>query len=201
LRDDDRGDEYDFSAACGGDAAGQLPDVVKRVMLGCREGVICNCGQNKKAGLDSMNKERFDKYIRDRYEPQVRWYDKKSILNKRLTYLFQIPIITMAAITPVFAALEYKELTIIFSACVAAGFGILKFCKFEDHWHNYRTTCETLRKEIVHYKTQTDVYNTADEPEKLFVERVESIISKENIKWVSTTIENREKNKSIRGDP
>ncbi len=47
-----------------------------------------------------MNKERFDKYIKDIYEPQVKWYDKKSILNKKLTYLFQIPIITMAYITP-----------------------------------------------------------------------------------------------------
>jgi len=144
-----------------------------------------------------MNKERFDKYIKDIYEPQVRWYDKKSILNKKLTYLFQIPIITMAAITPVFAALEYKALTIVFSACVAAGFGILKFCKFENLWHNYRTTCETLKKEMVHYKLQTDVYNKKDEPEKLFVERVESIISKENITWVSTIIEDREKNKPM----
>jgi hypothetical protein len=44
LRDDDRGDEYDFSAACGGDAAGQLPDVVKRVMLWCGGGVVCGVG-------------------------------------------------------------------------------------------------------------------------------------------------------------
>ena len=144
-----------------------------------------------------MNKEKFDEYIKERYEPQVRWYDKKSIMHKRLTYLFQIPIITLAAITPIFAALEFKELTIISSACVAAGLGVLKFCKFEDIWHNYRTTCETLKKEMIHYKMQTDVYNTEDEPEKLFVERVESIISKENIKWVSTIIENREKNKPM----
>jgi len=32
--DDDRGDGYDFSATCGGDVAGQLPDVVNRVMPG-----------------------------------------------------------------------------------------------------------------------------------------------------------------------
>ncbi|MBC8490435.1 MAG: DUF4231 domain-containing protein [Bacteroidetes bacterium] len=88
-------------------------------------------------------------------------------------------------------------MTIIFSACVAAGLGILKFCKFEDLWHNYRTTCETLKKEMAHYKMQTDVYNSADDSDKLFVERVESIISKENIKWVSTIIEDREKNKPM----
>jgi len=118
-------------------------------------------------------------------------------MNKRLTYLFQIPIITMAAITPVFAALEYKALTIIFSACVAAGFGVLKFCKFEDLWHSYRTTCETLKKEMVHYEMQTDVYDSADDSDKLFVERVESIVSKENVKWVTTVRENREKNKPM----
>lgn len=148
-----------------------------------------------------MNKEKFDEYIEERYEPQVKWYDKKSIRNKRLTYLFQLPIITMAAITPIFAALDYKELTIISSACVAAGLGILKFCKFEDLWHNYRTICETLKKEMVHYKMQTDVYNTIDDPNKLFVMRVESIISKENIKWVSIMKENREKSKNMKGGP
>ena len=138
-----------------------------------------------------MNKENFDEYIKDVYEPQVMWYDKKSIMNKKLTHLFQIPIITMAAITPIFAALEYKALTIIFSACVAAGIGVLKFCKFEDLWHNYRTTCETLKKEMAHYKMQTDVYDSADGPDKLFVERVESIISKENIKWLSAIHEKK----------
>jgi len=140
-----------------------------------------------------MNKERFDEYIKERYEPQVKWYDKKSTLNKKFTYLFQIPLIIMAAITPIFAALEYKELTIIFSACVAAGLGILKFCKFEDLWHNYRTVCETLKKEMVHYKMQTDIYATTDDHAKLFVERIETIISKENIEWR----ENIEKNKKI----
>lgn len=50
---------------------------------------------------------------------------------------------------------------------------------------------------MAHYKMQTDVYNSADDSDKLFVERVESIISKENIKWVSTIIEDREKNKPM----
>ncbi len=139
-----------------------------------------------------MNKERFDEYIKDRYDPQVMWYNKKSIMHKNLTYLFQIPIIILAAITPIFASLEYKELTIISSACVTAGIGILKYCKFEDLWYNYRATFETLNKEMVHYKMQTDVYNTVDDPENLFVERVESIISKEFARWATTVKENRE---------
>ncbi|MBA7611356.1 hypothetical protein ES703_18579 [subsurface metagenome] len=132
-----------------------------------------------------MNKNEFKKYVKNRYNPQVRWYDNKSNFNKKLTYLFQIPIIAMAAIIPIFAALEYKVLTIIFSASVAAGIGILKFCKFEELWHNYRTTCETLKREMIRYKMRTDIYDKVDDPEKLFIDRVESIISKENIEWIS----------------
>ena len=63
-----------------------------------------------------MTEEKFDKYIKEIYEPQVDWYDKKSILNKRLTYLFQIPVIIFAAVTPILAALENKTSTIISSA-------------------------------------------------------------------------------------
>jgi|Deesub1362A_J573_1020465.scaffolds.fasta_scaffold05925_1 hypothetical protein len=145
-----------------------------------------------------LDKEKFHEYIKERYEPQVKWYDKKSILNKRLTYLFQIPIIIMAAITPIFAALEYKSLTIMLSASVAAGTGILKYCKFEEHWHNYRTTCETLKKEMIHYKYKIDVYSGVDDPEKLFIKRIESIISQENKKWVYTVKSEKEESKLMK---
>lgn len=140
-----------------------------------------------------MNKEKYNEYIKTRYEPEVNWYDKKSILNKRLTYLFQIPILIFAAITPILAALEYTIYTIISSAIVAAGLYILKFCKFETLWHTYRSTCETLKKEKVHHDMLTDIYTEADNPDKLFVERIESIISKEHTKWVKTVAEDKEK--------
>ncbi len=143
-----------------------------------------------------MNKEKFDEYIKERYNPQVRWYDEKSIIHKKLTHSFQIPIIVLAAITPIFAALEYKEMTIISSACVTAGIGILKYGKFEELWHNYRTTCENLKKEEAYHNMKTDTYEIIDDPEKLFVERVESIISKENIGWVSTMKEKEGKAKT-----
>ena len=141
-----------------------------------------------------MNKERFNEYIRTRYEPQVNWYDKKSIHNKWLTYLLQIPVLILAAITPILAALEYITITIVSSAFVAAGLVILKFCKFEGLWHTYRTTCETLKKEKVHHDMLTDVYTKAENPDKLFVERVEAIISKEHTRWVEVVTKKEKKN-------
>jgi hypothetical protein len=55
-----------------------------------------------------MNQEDFDQYFNNRYQEAVSWYDKKALWNKRVYYCFQITIIVIAAITPIFAVLEFK---------------------------------------------------------------------------------------------
>jgi len=132
-----------------------------------------------------MNREEFDKYLNERYKPELKWYDTKSASNKKWSYGFQLSIIVIAAIVPIFAALELKWITVILSAFVAAATGIFSYCKFEDHWHNYRTTCETLKKEKYYYDSKSGEYQEAENPEKIFVERVEDLISRENTRWAS----------------
>lgn len=127
----------------------------------------------------------FDKYLVERYDRQVKWYDKKSTLNKRLADIFQISIIFLAAITPVLAALELKWPTIVSSSLIAAVSGIFRYCKFDELWHNYRTICETLRKEKNFYDFKINDYQDAENPEKVFIERVEHLISQENTEWFS----------------
>jgi len=148
----------------------------------------------QKLNRKNMNDVTISDYINNRYAEQLDWYDKKSILNKWLTYLLQIPVLVLAAVTPILAALEYTTITIISSAFVAAGLAVLSFCKFEGLWHTYRTTCETLKKEKVHYDMLTDVYDKAENPDKLLVERVESIISREHTRWVETVAKTEKKN-------
>ena len=127
----------------------------------------------------------FDKYLVERYDKQVKWYDKKSILNKKLADIFQISIIFLAAITPVLAALELKWPTIVSSSLIAAVSGIFRYCKFDELWHNYRTICETLRKEKNFYDFKINDYQDAENPETVFIERVEHLISQENTEWFS----------------
>lgn len=141
----------------------------------------------------NMNEFTISDYINNRYAEQVDWYDKKSILNKRLTYLLQIPVLVLAAVTPIFATLEYSTITILSSAFVAAGLAVISFCKFEALWHSYRTTCETLKKEKVHHDMLTDVYANAENADKLFVERVEAVISKEHTSWRETVSKTEKK--------
>jgi len=133
-----------------------------------------------------MDADKFENYKKERYEPQVKWYDEKSISNKKWNNILQILVIVIAAILPVSAVLEYKWPTVILAAIVAIGTGILKYCKFEEHWHNYRTTCETLRKEKYYYEAKIGEYKDSAEPEELFVERVEALISQAHTKWDTT---------------
>jgi hypothetical protein len=62
----------------------------------------------------------------------------------------------------------------------------LKAFKYQENWINYRTTCETLRKEKYFYEAGLGEYASAEDKEALFVDRVESLISRENTMWVST---------------
>ena len=54
---------------------------------------------------------------------------------------------------------------------------------------NYRTTAETLKKEIHFYNSRTGEYGGAEHPESLFVERAEAIISRENSLWLAAARE------------
>lgn len=140
-----------------------------------------------------MNQEDFDQYLNNRYQEAVSWYDKKAVWNKRVYYCFQITIIVIAATTPIFAVLEFRWPATISAALVAIATGIVKFMKLDENWLNYRTICETLKKEPYLMRAELGDYASCTNKEKLFVDRVESLISRENTLWLSTTLTKEKK--------
>ena len=105
----------------------------------------------------------------------------------------------MAAVTPVLVAMGSEATrwpTVMIAALVAIGTTILKTFKYQENWINYRTTCETLRKEIHFYRAGVGDYRDSDDREALFVERVESLISRENTMWLTTQRPKEEKKSS-----
>ena len=87
-----------------------------------------------------------------------------------------------------------KSLSLITSVLVAILATSLKTFKFEENWVNYRTTCETLKKEIHFFNAGLDEYKDSQDREGLFVRRVEALISRENTLWL-TTIEEKQNDK------
>ncbi len=134
-----------------------------------------------------MKESEFTAYYRDRYQKEVEWYDTKASKNKWRYHTAYTIIIISSAVTPILALSELKWPTTIAATLIAIASGIEKLMKFQVNWINYRTICETLRKEEHLMNAGLSDYAQTDSKQALFVERVENLISRENTLWISTT--------------
>src|SRR5258705_1849868 len=111
-----------------------------------------------------MDQATFDKYVAERYFSEVSWYDNKSRRNQIWYRILQSGLILFSAATPVAVAMSQKAdsgpvlklLSLATSVLVAILATSLKTFKFEENWINYRTTCETLKKEIHLFRAGVD---------------------------------------------
>jgi len=131
-----------------------------------------------------MTDNEFSLYLTERYQPAILWYDRKATKYKLLYYLFQITLIIVSAITPVFILINWNIIATISGIIVAICASLNKFMKLEELWTNYRSICETLKKEK--YLFQAGLANYESENKKMyFVDSIEGLISRENTLWVS----------------
>ena len=136
-----------------------------------------------------MDKEAFDSYLKERYNDQMEWYASKARFNKGRYLNMQILIIISSVITPVLIGFNDEKcryISIILTVSIAIFSGALKLYKYNENWMNYRTTRENLKKEKYYYDFKINEYKLVSDPEELFVKRVEGLISRENVYWVST---------------
>lgn len=147
-----------------------------------------------------MNEEE---YISSRVDDQIGWYDKKSQKAQCWFKLLRgIEIISAAAI-PIIAGFTKEPFPVtlvvgLLGALIAVITSIVSLNQFQENWTEYRTTCESLKHEKFLFLTNAEPYHE-EEPFRLFVQRVESLISKENSVWSQYTQAAFEKTKSERG--
>ncbi|MCK4752148.1 MAG: DUF4231 domain-containing protein [Planctomycetes bacterium] len=142
-----------------------------------------------------MEQELFEKYLKERYEKEIDWYDKTSIKNKRFYKFFQWGALIISPIVVVLVAFlpeEIKWLTATIAAILAIITAALKAFKYQENWLTFRTIAESLKKEKYFYEAELNDYSDSSDKEALFVERVEALISKENSLWISTHTQKNE---------
>ena len=132
-----------------------------------------------------------DEYINSRVDDQIDWYDRKSQSAQSLFKWFRAAEIISAAAIPLIAgfAVEPFPVTLvigILGALIAILSATISLNQFQENWTVYRTTCESLKHEKFLYLTKAEPYHD-EEPFRLFVKRVESLISKENSAWSQYT--------------
>ena len=130
-------------------------------------------------------------YLKSRLDDQIAWYSNKSQAAQKAYKRLRTFEIVGAALVPFLAAYADESVAVqvalgLLGVLLAVGAGLLSLSNYQERWLEYRTTCETLRHEKYLAVTRTDPYDGA-EPFKLLVQRVESLISKENSAWAQTT--------------
>lgn len=129
------------------------------------------------------------KYIKERLDEQINWYDTKSIKNQKVYKRIKILQIISAALIPFLSSLvaDFKYFIYVVSflgVLVSILEGILSLGKYHENWIEYRSICETLKREKYMFLGKAGVYSENSSLEVL-VERIETIISNENINWAN----------------
>jgi hypothetical protein len=128
--------------------------------------------QTQAAEPDSLD---VGEYIARRVRDQIDWYDRKSIWNQRWFKRLRLVEILAAALIPFLTA----------GVLITVVAGVLALHQFQERWTEYRTTCESLKKELFLFLTRAEPY-AAGEAFSMLVQKVETLISKENTNWAQS---------------
>jgi len=136
-----------------------------------------------------------DQYIKERLQDQIRWYGRKSAINKKWYHRFQIAQFILAALITLSVAVDLgtssftRIIVPSMGAAITVITGLLGTYKFHEKWLEYRTTTESLKHEKYLYLTKCPPYDGQSAFVNL-VERVERLISQENSKWEESMQQN-----------
>ncbi len=126
-------------------------------------------------------------YLKERVDDQIQWYDKRSTHNQGWYKSLRTTEIVLSILIPFLAGLltidiVNKLIIGFFGVIIAIIAGVLSLYKFQENWLHYRTTSETLKHEKYLFVTRSGIYDGEDRF-SVFVEKIENIISKENLNW------------------
>lgn len=130
-------------------------------------------------------------YLKERLDDQIEWYDQKSKNNQYWFKGLRTAEIIIAALIPFISGITasyggFEKTGLILlglaGVIIAIIAGVLSLGQFQEHWIEYRTTCESLKKEKFLFKTGAEPYGH-DESFNLLVQRVETLVSQENTNW------------------
>jgi len=113
-------------------------------------------------------------YMRQRVEPQLAWYSRKSAQNKRWHYRLQMVTLLAAVSIPVISLssgdFKVRFVAAIVGAVAAIAAGLVSIYQFRDQWLDYRSTAESIKFEKHLFLTRSAPYAGA-EAFSLFVQR------------------------------
>jgi hypothetical protein len=142
----------------------------------------------------SVSEEKFSEYYRDRFQEQLNWYERRANHYKRIEALLSIIAFISAILTPVSIAVlpySYRAIPIVLSVGLVICLAISRIFNFGGRWLNYISTAQLLRREAILYQSAAGEYGNSEKAHEAFIDKIESIISKEKSLWLTTLAEKK----------
>jgi hypothetical protein len=76
--------------------------------------------------------------------------------------------------------------TAVLGALVGVIEGLIQLGQFQQNWLLYRATRESLKREEFLHEAKAGPYSAANDPDTLYFERCDAIISGENTRWLDS---------------
>jgi hypothetical protein len=123
----------------------------------------------------------------DRLQDQIEWYDKKAAWNQRRFKSLKVSTILSAALVPICASVSRVTwVAAALGVAIAVIEGLQQLNQYHANWIAYRSTCEALKHEKFLFLAAAGLYGSATDARALLAERLESLVSHEHAKWMST---------------
>jgi hypothetical protein len=124
-------------------------------------------------------------------QPWIVWKTKSRGTTRTASdFLFKMlkaVVIACAALIPLLSGLQVTPpwLTGSVGALIAVLEGLQQLNQYQQNWIRYRSTCESLKREKYLYLAKAGPYAGVSDAHALLAERIESLGSQEEAKWVS----------------
>ena len=134
-------------------------------------------------------------------EQKISFYARYARLNRLLHLSTQTIILILAALTPIFAAIESDSgvisssvfsassnitFTLISASILAILEGVSRLFRFQNLWLRYRRTANLLSTEHRHYLHGIGDYKDKDSALAIYKDNFESIVVSEQTDWHSS---------------
>lgn len=136
--------------------------------------------------------------MNDRVNDQINWYDNKSTKTQKKFKFYKVITIIVSSLIPVVSIFVSSDISVRLiigsaGAIITILESVLYLNKYGENWTRYRSICETLKREKFMYLNKAGVYSEDNGNFEFFVERIETIISQENINWASLNKDHKKK--------
>ena len=127
-----------------------------------------------------------------RLQAQLDWYDRHAGRSQRWFTVFKVLSLIAAAAIPILSGFGERWVTLdvtltvgLLGAAIVVIEGLLRLFQWEQHWLRYRATWLALDREKALYLSTAGAYADSENPRRLLAERIEELMTQENMSWVS----------------